>query len=826
MNKKLEKKCNELYKKNTPESIAISFCANLKYQLSKDDYSATLEDKFRSLALAMRDRVVERWISTQQRYHKQNLKRVYYLSMEFLIGRLLGNYIFNLRLEKQVEAALKDLNLDFGELRQQEPDAGLGNGGLGRLAACFLDSMATLGIPAHGYGIRYDYGIFHQKIKNGYQVEIPDEWLRRESPWEFARPEYTVKVHFYGRTRTYNNKDGKFCVEWVDTQAVLAVPYDYPIPGYNNNVVNTLRLWSARSTEEFDLEYFNQGDYEQAVQKKILSENISKVLYPNDDVNQGRELRLKQEYFFVAAAIADIIRRFKVENDNLAALSDKVAIQLNDTHPSLAVVELMRILLDNYNFDWDAAWEIIQKVFAYTNHTVMPEALEMWPVCLFENILPRHLQIIYEINKRFLDEVSRRYPGDGERLRRMSLIKEGSPKFIRMSYLAIIGSHSVNGVSKLHTAILKSRIFKDFYELYPQKFNNKTNGITQRRWLLKANPGLSRLITRTIGDRWIIDLNHLTKLLAYREKSGFGQEWRVVKRENKKNLAKFIAKNMGILIDPESLFDVQVKRIHEYKRQLLFGFFIISQYLTLKNNPKKFIYPRTFLVGGKAAPGYYIAKLIIKFLNGIADIINRDESVNQKIKMVFLENYRVSLAEIIFPASDLSEQISTAGTEASGTGNMKFMVNGALTIGSLDGANIEISEEVGRENIFIFGHTIKGVEKLKSQGYNPREYIQGSPVLKEIFHLIKSNFFSPYNSGIFEPIVKSLENYDTYLVCADFDSYCQVQENVSALYIDQEEWVKKSILNVAKSGRFSSDRTIAEYADDIWNVPYNMDKGR
>lgn len=804
------------------QKIASSFHENLTYALSKDKYTATLNDKFLALSKVVRDRIVERWIQTQQSYRKRNAKRVYYLSMEFLIGRLLDSYIFNLGIEKEVDAALKELGLDLETLREEELDAGLGNGGLGRLAACFLDSAATLGIPMNGYGIRYDYGIFHQKIKDGFQIELPDEWLKRENPWEFARPEYGVKVNFCGKVRTYTDHSGKFCVQWYDTDDVLAVPYDYPVPGYKNDVVNTLRLWSARSTEEFDLDYFNQGDYEQAVNKKIVSENISKVLYPSDDISRGRELRLKQEYFFVAASIADIIRRFKSENKDLRALPEKVAIQLNDTHPALAIVELMRILIDKYDFNWDVAWDIVKGVFAYTNHTVMPEALETWSVSRLEYLLPRHMQIIYEINSRFLDIVADCFPGDEDRLKRMSIIQEGGAKRIRMAYLAVIGSHSVNGVSDLHTNLLKKKIFKDFCEIFPEKFNNKTNGVTQRRWLLRANSGLSDFITETIGDRWTIDLKYLEKLLPFRENVNFRKQWRKIKEENKKDFSRFVFKVAKISIDPKSIFDVQVKRIHEYKRQLLFGFYIISQYLIIKNDPKNFIYPRTFIVGGKAAPGYSMAKLIIKFINSIADRINHDKSVAGKIRLVFLENYRVSLAERIFPASDVSEQISTSGTEASGTGNMKFMLNGALTIGTLDGANIEIAKEVGKENIFIFGHTQEQVEKIKNEGYKPKNYIQNSPLLKEILYLMKKNFFSTYNPGIFNPIIQSLEKNDPFLVCADFDSYLDKQQEVSRAYLDKEGWMRRSIINVAKSGRFSSDRTIAEYARDIWEVPCNI----
>ncbi len=802
----------------TAKGIALSFQVNREYALAKDKYTATYLDNFWALAMAIRDRLVERWINTQQEYHKKNLKRVYYLSMEFLIGRLLGTNMYNLGLEKSVVEAMEDFGFDIEEVRSQELDAGLGNGGLGRLAACFLDSMASLGIPAHGYGIRYDYGIFNQKIQDGYQVEFPDEWLSQGNPWEFARAEYKVKVRFYGRVHTFQDDNKKFCSRWVDTHDVFAVPYDFPIPGYKNDVVNTLRLWSARSTEEFDFGEFNVGDYEQAVQQKIVSENISKVLYPNDDITRGRELRLRQEYFLVAASIADIIRRFKTDNKDITKLADKIVIQLNDTHPSLAIPELMRILLDEFGLEWRQAWDITRKVFAYTNHTLMPEALEGWSVELMEKILPRHLQIIYEINANFLDSVSSRFPGDVGRLSRMSIIEEGYPKKVRMANLSIVGSFSINGVSQLHTELLKTKIFKDFYEFCPEKFNNKTNGITQRRWLLKANPKLSDFITKSTDDRWIKDLDKLNKLLPLAKDSSFRKEWHRIKSENKKELAEYIYKTTNILVDGQSMFDVQVKRFHEYKRQLLFCLYIISQYLRIKNEPQKFIQPRTFIVGGKAAPGYATAKLIIKFINSVADIINRDNSVKDKLRLVFLENYRVSLAERIFPASDLSEQISTAGTEASGTGNMKFMINGALTIGTLDGANIEIAELVGEENIFIFGLKANEVESLKQSGYRPAEFIERSPVLKEIFNLISNNFFSAYRPGLFSAIVDSLYNVDHFMICADFDSYCKMQDLVSKEYQDREKWIKKSIINVAKSGKFSSDRTIQEYAKDIWKV--------
>ena len=820
---KTDQQWDPIHKDMTAQGLKLSFQVNREYNLAKDQYTATQYDNFLALSIAIRDRLVERWIVTQQGYHKKNKKRVYYLSMEFLIGRLLGNNSINLGLADEVRESMDGLGYKFEELREQELDAGLGNGGLGRLAACFLDSLATLGIPAHGYGIRYDYGIFNQKIENGYQVEKPDEWLRLGNPWEFVRPEYTVKVHFYGQTHTYHDRDGKLAVEWIDTQDVLAMPYDIPIPGYKNNIVNTLRLWSARSSEEFDFEYFNDGDYEKAVYQKMFSENISKVLYPNDGVSQGRELRLKQEYFFTAAAISDIIRRFKSENSDFKTFPDQAVIQLNDTHPALAIVELMRILIDQEQLHWDVAWDIVSRTFAYTNHTLMPEALESWPINLFEKVLPRHLQIIYEINLRFLQEVAAGFPGDTDRLTRMSLIEEGSPKKIRMAYLCIVGSFSVNGVSALHSDLIKNKLFKDFYEVYPQKFNNKTNGITQRRWLLKSNSRLSDLIVSAIGDRWVTHLEHLEELRSFAGKPDFIRQWQEIKLLNKKNLANHIYKTTMIAVNPESMFDVQVKRIHEYKRQLLFCFYIVSEYLKLKHSPESFQGPRTFILGGKAAPGYFMAKLIIKFINSVADVINRDKSVKDLLKVVFLENYRVSLAEKIFPASELSEQISTAGTEASGTGNMKFMLNGALTIGTLDGANIEMAEAVGPENIFIFGLKTQEVEHIKHSGYHPQEFIQRSAVLKEIFHLINSNFFSPSDPGLFYPIVQSLSEHDPFLICADFDSYRAMQEKVSQQYQDKIDWTKKSILNVAKSGKFSSDRTIKEYAKEIWKVPFSTE---
>ncbi len=815
-----------VYKDMTKEGMRTSFSSSLFYQLAKDRFTTTTHDDFMALSIAVRDRIVERWIKTQQEYHKKNAKRVYYLSMEFLIGRLLSNNMLNLNLLQPAKEALKEMNLDFEFIRDEEPDAGLGNGGLGRLAACFLDSMATLGIPGHGYGIRYDYGIFNQKIVEGHQVEFPDEWLKHGNPWEFPRPEYAVTVRFYGDTYMYHDKNGKLCVEWRNTQDVVAMPYDTPVPGYQNDVVNTLRLWSARGSEEFDFEYFNHGDYEKAVYNKMFSENISKVLYPNDANSMGRELRLKQEYFFTAAAVTDIIRRFKAENTDLREIPEKAAIQLNDTHPALAVVEFMRVLLDEERLDWETAWDTTVRTFAYTNHTVMPEALECWAAPLFEKLLPRHMQLIYEINARFLREVANHYPGDTARLKRMSIIEEGNQKRVRMAYLAIVGSHSVNGVSELHSTLLKTDLFRDFHEFYPEKFNNKTNGITQRRWLKNANTRLSSLIDETIGGSWVTDLYELEKLTPHKDDAAFREKWAKIKQANKADFAKTILDLNGVRVNPESIFDVQIKRIHEYKRQTLFAFYIISEYLKIKENSKKPHVPRTFLFAGKSAPGYAMAKLIIKFISNIADVVNHDKAIGDKMKIIFLENYRVSLAENVFPASDLSEQISTAGTEASGTGCMKFMVNGALTVGTLDGANIEMAKAVGAENIFTFGLKADEVRALQEKGYVPQDFIARSPVLAEIFKMLKSGFFSPVDPGMFMPLIDNLMHSDPFLVCADFDAYCAIQQKISAAYLNPEEWTKKAILNVARSGKFSSDRTITEYAREIWKIPFSKPKAR
>lgn len=804
----------------TPEDLRLSFMSNQEYVLGKDEYTASAYDKYLSLAYTVRERLVERWITTQQSYHARNLKRVYYLSMEFLIGRLLDTYMLNLGIQEASREAINGAGLSLEDLTAMEIEAGLGNGGLGRLAACFLDSMATLGLPAHGYGIRYDYGIFRQRIQNGEQVEQPDEWLKLPNPWEFARPESTFPVKFYGRTVVVPMPHGRWRTEWVDTEDVLAMPYDYPVPGYKNDVVNTLRLWSARTSEEFSFSEFNQGDYMGAVEKKAMSENVSKVLYPNDNIYQGRELRLKQEYFLVSASLQDILRRFKNDNANLELIADKMAIQLNDTHPALAIPELMRILVDQEGMQWEKAWDLTVHTFAYTNHTLMPEALERWPVPLFEKLLPRHLEIIYEINRRFLREVSTMWPMDQDRLRRMSIIEEGQTKKVRMGYLAIVGSHSINGVAELHSSLVRDELFRDFSELWPNRFNNKTNGVTQRRWMLKANPSLASLLNESIGTKWHTDLFELKRLEPFAEDAEFRKRWREVKRLNKRRLADYIERTHDVMVNPDSLFDVQVKRIHEYKRQLLFALWAVARYLSIKENPNQPIVPRTLIIAGKAAPGYFMAKLIIQFINDVADLVNSDAQINGRLNVFFLENYNVSLAEMIIPACDLSEQISTAGMEASGTGNMKLALNGAMTIGTLDGANIEIAREVGDENIFIFGKTDHEIAELKASGYDSVAAINAHPELSRAVELIRSGFFSPEDPGRYRPIIDSLTNWgDPFFLTADFPSYYEAQQRAREAYEDRERWTRMSILNVARCGQFSSDRTIMEYNRDIWHAP-------
>ncbi|MBM4054643.1 MAG: glycogen/starch/alpha-glucan phosphorylase [Planctomycetes bacterium] len=801
-----------------PESLKKSFARHLESSLAKDAYTATRLDLYTSLAYTVRDHLIDRWIATQQTYYNNDVKRVYYLSLEFLIGRVLGNNLVNLDFLDECHRAMHELGYDLEELVELEWDAGLGNGGLGRLAACFLDSMASLELPAYGYGIRYEYGIFLQKIIDGYQIETPDNWLRHGNPWEIERPEHLYTIQFHGWVNQYYDANGMLKNEWKDTQNVMAMAYDTPIPGYKNNTVNNLRLWSAKSTREFDLSYFNQGDYIKAVEDKQKTETISKVLYPNDNIYEGQELRLKQQFFFVSATLQDVIRRYKKTHTTFDHFADKVAIQLNDTHPSIAIPELMRLLLDIEGLPWEKSWEITVKTFGYTNHTILPEALEKWTINMLRNVLPRHLQIIYEINHRFLEEVARRYPGDAEKLRRMSLIEEDYGKRLRMAHLAIVGSHSVNGVAELHSEILKSHVFKDFYEFFPDKFNNKTNGIVPRRWLKKCNRSLAKLISKHIGDGWISNLDELKKLIPLSGDESLHAEWQEVKRENKVRLARFIQQTHGPDIDVNSIFDCHIKRIHEYKRQLLNILHVITLYNRIKKNPSGSVVPRTIIFSGKAAPGYYMAKLIIKLINSIAQMINTDSRISGKLKVVFLANYSVSLAELIIPATDISEQISTAGTEASGTGNMKFALNGALTIGTLDGANVEIRNEVGPENIFIFGHTAQEVEELKRRGYHPFDYYQQNQELVEVINMIASGFFSPSNKDLFKPITDSLLHHDQYLLFADYASYIRSQEQAGQTYQNQYEWTKKAILNVANMGKFSSDRTIQEYAKEIWDV--------
>lgn len=809
---------DDLFSRTDVESLKKAFQTHLEYSLAKDSYSTTNLDAFMSIAYVVRDHLIERWLETQRTYYEKDAKRVYYFSLEFLIGRSLGNSLVNLGLLDKCHDALHDLGYSLEDIRELEWDAGLGNGGLGRLAACFLDSMATLGIPGYGYGIRYEYGIFFQKLIDGWQVETPDNWLRHGNPWEFPRPEHLYKVKFNGRVNRYRGEDCKDCHEWIDTEDVMAMPYDMPVPGYANKTVNNLRLWAAKSTRAFDLDFFNSGDYIGAVQHKNESENISRVLYPSDQVKKGKELRLKQQYFFVSASLQDIIRRYEKTHKTFGQFSSKVAIQLNDTHPAIAIPELMRILIDEYSLGWDRAWEITVNTFAYTNHTVMPEALEKWPADLMEKLFPRHMQIIYEINHRFLETVQREYKGDHERVVRMSIIEEGDVPMVRMTNLAIIGSHAVNGVAALHTEILKERVFKDFYEMSPSKFTNKTNGITPRRWLKKSNPALSALITKHIGDGWIKDLYKLKALLPLVEDESFRNDWYAVKKANKEVLASYIRESIGVEVDVDSMFDCQIKRLHEYKRQLLNLLHVVTMYNRIKADPTAKFVPRTVLFGGKSAPAYFVAKLMIKLINSVADTINDDPDCDGKLKLLFLSNYNVSMAEMIIPATDLSEQVSTAGTEASGTGNMKFALNGALTIGTLDGANVEIMEEVGSENIFIFGLTTEEVEELKSSGYDPMDYYNENEELKGVIDMISSGVFCPSSPDLFKPLTDSLMYHDNYLLFADYKAYVECQDRVSREYMDRENWIRKSIINVANMGKFSSDRTIAEYAEEIWRV--------
>lgn len=799
------------------ESLREDIKLHLRHTLAKDEYSRTNWDKYRSVVLTLLDRLHDKWITTQQHYHKTGAKRVYYLSMEYLIGRLLDNMVVNLDIQQEIADACADVGLDYDEIRSAEWDAGLGNGGLGRLAACFLDSMATIGIPATGYGLRYDYGIFYQTIENGYQIEKPDLWLRYGNPWDIVRPKIQYPVHFYGHQHMVPNKTGGTEYSWDNTEKVLAVAYDTMIPGYNNNVVNNLRLWKAESDTALDLHSFNQGQYIDAVRDNQLEQNITRVLYPNDKMFVGQELRLKQEYFLVASSMQDILRRFKNQTDDWTKLPEKVAIQCNDTHPNLAIPELMRILLDQVGMTWDKAWDITVNTMAYTNHTLLPEALEKWPVSLMRNLLPRHLNIIYEINRRFLDSIKAKYGDDKHRMSRMSIVGEGEHPVVHMAHLGIVGARKVNGVAALHSRLLKESMFRDFHEMYPDKFTNKTNGITPRRWLKQCNVELSSLITDKIGDAWITDLDDLQKLTKFADDKKFRKKFAEIKLNNKKKLADYIHEHHGTVVDPNSLFDIQIKRIHEYKRQLMAALHVITLYNRIKENPDLDVVPRTVVFGGKAAPGYAMAKMHIKLINAIGEVVNNDPQVKDKLKCIYLENYRVTLAEVMIPAANLSEQISTAGMEASGTGNMKFALNGALTIGTLDGANVEIKEEVGDENIFIFGLTVEQVEELRRSGYDPNAYYHANAELKRALDQIKSGFFSPENKHLFDPIINALlHEGDYFMVLADYEDYVKEQEKVEKLYRDQDEWNRKAIINVAKVGKFSSDRTINDYNDEIW----------
>ncbi|GBF42548.1 phosphorylase [Leptospira ellinghausenii] len=800
-------------------SMEKQFAHHLEYTIGKNRYNLKNEDIYKALGHTIRDFLIDRLNFTHERYREQNPKKVFYFSLEFLMGRTLMNALINLGLYETIQEMLRGIGFELTDVLEFETDAGLGNGGLGRLAACFLDSMATLNVPGFGYGIRYDYGIFNQIIANGSQLEMPDHWDADGVPYEVVRSDISFSVGFFGHTETRVSGKGKIQHDWVPDETVLASAHDYPIPGFNTSTVNYLRLWAAKSSEEFNLDYFNHGDYMKAVQDKSISENISKVLYPNDTTEQGKVLRLKQQYFMVCASLQDILIQFREFKYNLKELPDFIAIQLNDTHPSIGIAELMRIFLDNEEMDWEPAWENVTKVFSYTNHTVLPEALESWRVELFEKLLPRHLEIIYEINHRFLTDVRNKGVLSESEIQQVSIIEEGSEKRVRMANLAVIGSYRVNGVAALHSDLIQKTIFQPFTKVFPEKFNNKTNGITPRRWLLQSNPSLANLISKKIGNEFTTNLYKLKDLEAFVDDADFQNDWKQVKFTAKNELARIIKSETGITIDPHSLIDVQIKRFHEYKRQLLNVLRVIALYRRIKENPNSEITPRTVIFGGKAAPGYYMAKLIIKLINNVAWVVNRDKDVAERLKVVFIPNYRVSLAEKIIPGSNLSEQISTAGTEASGTSNMKFMLNGALTIGTLDGANVEILEEVGQENIYIFGLHTEEVFRMKEAGYKPSDFIHQNEDLHRILLMIRENFFSLGEPGVFGPIYDSLFYTDNYLLMADFRSYDETQNRVAHDFLDGTTWTKKSILNVARSGKFSSDRTIREYAKDIWKVP-------
>ena len=801
----------------SPDEIETEICRHMRYALGRDCDNLTERELFWTVALAARDKMVDGMFRTEKKYVDAKAKRLYYLSMEFLMGRTLGNTLINLGLWESCKEAFEKRGADIDEVRETEPDAALGNGGLGRLAACFLDSLASLGMPGFGYGINYEYGLFKQEIQEGQQVEKPDNWLAYGTPWQIERPDEAVLVPVYGSVET-REIDGKYTPVWLDTKPILGVPHDMPVPGYGG-AVNYLRLYSARSAEEFDMQAFNQGGYQQAVEDQIATETISKVLYPSDIQAAGKELRLLQEYFLVACAVHDIVRRYRLEFDTWDEFPSQVAMQMNDTHPAISVAELMRVFVDVHGLDWDKAWAMTTGTLGYTNHTLLSEALEKWSVGLLGHVLPRHLQIIYEINRRFLEEVAEKWPNDGGHQIRMSIIEEGTDKKIRMAHLAIVGSHSVNGVSALHSELIKSDLVPDFYQLWPEKFNNKTNGVTPRRWLLKANPGLASLITSAIGNGWITELDKLRGLEAFADDSSFQAEFSAVKSANKASLAAFVHETQGLSLSPDSLFDVQVKRIHEYKRQLLSVMHVIHEYLSLVDEGVEPAVPRTYVFAGKAAPGYWAAKQIIKLINSVASVVNGDPRALGKLAVVFVPDYRVSVAEKIIPAANLSEQISTAGKEASGTGCMKLAMNGALTMGTLDGANIEIKEEVGDDNIFIFGLSADQIQTMRSRGtYRPWDYYS-DPATKRVLDALNSDRFCPAEPGAFQWIFESLLNGgDEYFHLADFPSYLKAQREAGLQYRDPTVWTRKAILNVARTGKFSSDRTIAEYASDIWNI--------
>ncbi|MDJ0511259.1 MAG: glycogen/starch/alpha-glucan phosphorylase [Crocosphaera sp.] len=806
------------------DTIKRAIADNLYYIQGKDLEFATPYDYYMALAYTVRDRLLHRYLKTTKTYSNQNVKTVYYLSAEFLMGRQLAKNLVNVGCWEVARQALEESCLQLHDLIEKEPEPGLGNGGLGRLAACFLDSLATLEIPAMGYGIRYEFGIFKQQIHNGFQVEQPDKWLSFGNPWEIARHEDQVEIKLGGYTEAYTDKQGHYRVRWIPARTVIGMPYDTLVPGYNTNTVNTLRLWSAKASNEFDLQIFDSGDYNRAVEDKTVSENISKVLYPNDNIFQGKMLRLQQQYFFVSCSLQDIIRTHLSRNPNLDNFHEKAAIQLNDTHPSIGVAELMRLLIDEHDLEWEKAWNITQNTFGYTNHTLLAEALERWPVSMFATLLPRHLEIIYEINFHFLEKVKKRYPGDDGRLARMSLIEEFPEKRVRMAHLACAGAHAINGVAALHTQLLKTDVLRDFYELWPDKFTNKTNGITPRRWLLISNPKLALLITDKIGKNWIKNLEEIKQLERFIDDQEFRHNWSQIKYENKQDLATYIEQKTGVVVNPNSLFDIQVKRLHEYKRQLLSVVHIITLYNRIKQNPDTDILHRTFIFGAKAAPGYYMAKLVIKLINAVGEIVNNDPDVRDRLKVVFVPNFSVSIGQRIYPAADLSEQISTAGKEASGTGNMKFSLNGALTIGTLDGANIEIREAVGAENFFLFGLTVEEVKALKYEGYNPEQYYTSNKELRQVIDRIASGYFSPGKPNLFHPLVASLLEKDEYMLLADYQSYIDCQERVNEAYRDPEYWTRMSIINSINMGKFSADRTIWEYCQEIWNVePVKID---